>query len=411
MRKLLAIGEFTTLIIGIVLSATCVGLLLVFAENAINFVMDDIYYNHGIFTVIIIAVAIAVIYLMHRKLKQEENEKERLKRIMDENSLYYEEKLLNSVLNLKDNKKQVFCQLYNIPNENEDILKFISEKWDKTEMESIYVQFYYLKKFPEKYRNVAFMHLPKSFVCNVLERDNYICQKCGKNLLSLETKEQLTKNSAYISLIKPFSEGGCITEDNLITSCIDCEHHLISSKMINECENTPIDYNLNVTNIKKGDLSFDFPDYYLNANIPENCPDCVAALAKDNGKCDVLIEVMEDKIEGEINIVKFKFDYMKYVKDLDEFSDIKELDIETLNIINEYNHKNACFIALSNFKKDQQNTELAKSIIYFEFDYYNAIRIRITLNSLLEDEYNCMNDLCTIVNSLEYLGLNREGFR
>ena len=47
----------------------------------------------------------------------------------------------------------------------------------------------------------------------IYERDNYVCQHCGK---------QLTRFSATLDHLQPVSEGGRNNYNNLVTSCREC---------------------------------------------------------------------------------------------------------------------------------------------------------------------------------------------
>ena len=79
--------------------------------------------------------------------------------------------------------------------------------------------------------------------------------------------------------------------------------------------------------------------------------------------------------------------------------DIDKLNNKRQNIENIINDKKYCFIAISDVERQSNKKGIVKSIIYFNFNHSNVIRI--TLNSLLDDKYNCMNDLYLIANSLE----------
>src|SRR6266436_147781 len=47
----------------------------------------------------------------------------------------------------------------------------------------------------------------------IYERDNYVCQHCGK---------QLTRFSATLDHLQPVSEGGRNNYNNLVTACREC---------------------------------------------------------------------------------------------------------------------------------------------------------------------------------------------
>ncbi|SEL22810.1 hypothetical protein SAMN05216439_0210 [Methanobrevibacter gottschalkii] len=147
----------------------------------------------------------------------------------------------------------------------------------------------------------------------------------------------------------------------------------------------------NINKYKQNGLSFNYPNNYLIANIPDNCPECKVALAKDDGKCDILIEVSEEKINYQKNV--FENAYINYVKNLDGFFEIES--------IGSLGNKKPCFITKSYFNKNSlDKQEIVKSVIFFDFNFKNPIRIH--LNSLLKDEYDCMNDLKIISKNLNY---------
>ena len=156
---------------------------------------------------------------------------------------------------------------------------------------------------------------------------------------------------------------------------------------LNNIDNNTGENKINISHIDKFGLTFDYPSNYLIANIPENCPDCIIALSKNNGKHDILIESSE-KINYQKNIFEEK--YMAYVKSLENFSNIQEF--KKLNGINK-----------SGFRATSLNSKgIVISIIYFDFNYEKTFRI--TLNSLLENyiEDECVKDLQIIANSLTY---------
>lgn len=55
--------------------------------------------------------------------------------------------------------------------------------------------------------------IPQSVRFNVLRRDNFTCRYCGRSSPDV---------TLHLDHVKPHSAGGGDTEDNLITSCNDC---------------------------------------------------------------------------------------------------------------------------------------------------------------------------------------------
>lgn len=350
----------------------------------------------------LIITCICVLYLINIKNEDNrKNEEKRIRQILTENSLFVEDRIINLILYLNKDKKKLFSQVYNIPPTNEDIIKFIGENWKHSEMTSLYLTLTFIKKRYPKNNYYASLKtsMPKSLIHNVLIRDNFTCQKCGKNLLDSETEEELISRY-YIDFIKPLEENGTFTEDNLITKCKkSCDSHFVPSKELFEIyENTIYNYDENHLTFEKNGLSFNFPDNYSIATIPGNCPDCAVALAKNDGQCDILIELGKVQIDFNNNINLFNSEFKRYVMNLEGFFDIKEIDINRIDQLHKENI--SCFITVSDVERDSNKEGIIKSIIYFDFNYRKTIRI--TLNSLLEDKYNCMNDLRVIANSLEY---------
>lgn len=356
-----------------------------------------------------------------------------LKKKLNEKSLFVEDSIIKTVDKLSINEKKEFCDVYDIKNTNEDILEFIAKNW---------VGYPYLQKKPffkidhvrantVELKNMLSdfktnkKSIPRPLIHKVLIRDEYTCQKCGKDLSNYLILDKLLSNG-YVQLIKPLEGGGTITEDNLITICKEsCESHLIPYKDIIEIyktinilesfENHFSNLSLDLSRIERNGLSLKFPSYYSVDNIPINCPKCIISLTKDDGKCDIIIEMGE--LQHDFNSYN-KFSELKYylgengehINKIDNFSDIQPIvlpEIKTYNKIN-YNpnkYKNYfseieekyCFIGMNNYEGKKYD-ENVKSIIYF--DYNHTDPIKITLNSLLEDKYNCMNDLLIIATSL-----------
>lgn len=376
-----------------------------------------------VFTIIFVLITI----MLRRSLSSKSNKLDaiNIKKILNENSFNIENKIIETLLSLNRNQKQIFCDVYNIPNNDETILKFIDKhwysnlksdyligNWRRYETEDLNTVLYHIRRNrPDIYYPLLSETIPKSIANKILIRDDYTCQKCGRNLLEFETEEELTKykphysiRTNFIHLIKSLEVGGTITEDNLITACYkSCNaYHVPSKELTDIYENTsPPNSNQKLSRIERNGLSFKFPDNYLVAKIPNNCPECAVALTKEDEKCDILVEIAKDKIYYNQD---FDGKYMNYVKNLDGFIDIKKIDIDRINKERKkikVDHDKSCFITTSNVERQSNKKGIVKSIIYFDFDQ-NGKTIRITLNSLLDDKYNCMNDLYVIANSLKF---------
>ena len=133
-------------------------------------------------------------------------------------------------------------------------------------------------------------------------------------------------------------------------------------------------------------MSFDFPEYYLVANVPDNAPDCVIALAKEDGTCDVMIEISSSKDRIRYTDNNFESSYKKYISDLGYY-DIKSIP--------GFGYKKACFQSYINHELGN-----IKQTTYFDFRFEKDIRI--TFNTLKNIDYDCMNDLRIIENSINY---------
>ena len=135
--------------------------------------------------------------------------------------------------------------------------------------------------------------------------------------------------------------------------------------------------------IEQGGISLNYPDGYLIANIPLNAPDCVVALAKDDGLCDIMIELSRF---GRINYQKDVFErtYADYIRGLGFYA---------VKYIDGFGSKKVCLQALNNSPMG-----IIKSTIYFDFNLKKDIRI--TLNTLKQVDYDCINDLKVIANSI-----------
>ncbi len=139
--------------------------------------------------------------------------------------------------------------------------------------------------------------------------------------------------------------------------------------------------------IDKEGLSFDYPEYYLIASIPPNVPDCVVALSKDDGLCDIMIEVSSaPKIPYQEGL--FEKRYKEYIKNLGFYD---------FTVIHGFGPNKTCVQTYSN-----TDLGIVKSTVYFDLNY--ARDLRITLNTLVQYDYDCMDDLKVIAKNLKYIG-------
>lgn len=371
------------------------------------------------------------------------NEIIRLKKILNEKSLFVKDEIIKKVFCLSIDEKQAFCDVYNIKNTNEDILEFIAKTW---------VSYPYMQKEPffktihinsnENDLIMILQHIgksnddsyflnriPESYLHKVLIRDEFICQKCGKDLSKYVTLDKLLSTD-YVQLVKPLDEGGTLTEDNLITACKEnCDSHLIPYqeiidlyKAINSIETYHNHFSTNIlkklSRIERNGLSVKFPDYYSVDKVSTKCPNCVASLTKNDGTCDIIIEMGEiEHGYKDYNLFSDKKYYLgenrEHINKLDNFSDIQAIMLPEIKLsarigYNPNKYKNFfseidnkyCFMGMYEYlEKNTNKKKVAKSIIYF--DYNHKEPIKITLNSLLEDKYNCMNDLLLICTTLK----------
>jgi len=172
--------------------------------------------------------------------------------------------------------------------------------------------------------------------------------------------------------------------------CMHCGKPFVD---LNVSENTNIiqttnkSINIPTKHVNKNGLSFNYPDYYLEANIPPNAPDCVVALAKDDGLCDIMVEVSSaPKMQYQEGI--FEKNYEEYIKNLGFYN---------FTTIHGFGPNKTCVQAYSN-----TDMGIVKSTIYFDLNYNKDLRI--TLNSLEQYDYDCMDDLKVIAENLMYIG-------
>lgn len=139
--------------------------------------------------------------------------------------------------------------------------------------------------------------------------------------------------------------------------------------------------------VDKEGLSFDYPDYYLMANIPPNNPDCVVALAKDDGLCDIMVEVSSaPKMQYQEGIFEKKFE-----------EHIGNLGFYDFTVIHGFGPNKACIQAYSN-----TDMGVVKTTTYFDLNYNKDLRV--VLNTLVQYDYDCIDDLKVIAKNLEYAG-------
>ena len=166
-------------------------------------------------------------------------DKRKLKKYLKEKSID-DEYLMNKILKSNDKNPKIVT-IYGLPKhlyknykwryKNEEIIEFLynlnnKEKWGKNELDE------FIDNIPDDYGSASSYYCynpPKQVIHKILVKDNYICQKCGKNLLDLienENKTYLIEKKDYIQFInppKPHSVRGALAEDNLITVCEDCK--------------------------------------------------------------------------------------------------------------------------------------------------------------------------------------------
>lgn len=138
--------------------------------------------------------------------------------------------------------------------------------------------------------------------------------------------------------------------------------------------------------VDEAGVSFDFPEYYLLASIPNNVPDCIIALVKDDGTCDVMVEAA-NSIDGINYDANFEDKYKKYISSFGYY-DIK--------IISGFGPKQFCFQSYT-----KHNVGIIKQTTYFDFRFKK--NIRITFNTLKKINYDCMDDLKMIERSITYV--------
>lgn len=83
----------------------------------------------------------------------------------------------------------------------------------------------------------------------VWKRDGYTCQYCGYNIYDFSESKQLS-----VDHIVPYSYALSLGEDNLITSCMECNQK-ISNKIFNSLEEKK-EYIRNLNNYCRGNKNF-----------------------------------------------------------------------------------------------------------------------------------------------------------
>lgn len=178
--------------------------------------------------------------------------------------------------------------------------------------------------------------------------------------------------------------------------CMHCGKLFVNVNSVSNEEiihTTNKNINIETKHIEEKGLSFDYPEYYRLAKIPDNNPDCVVALAKDDGLCDIMVDVSNDsKMQYQEGIFENKYkDY------------IKTLGFYDFTVIKGWGPNETCVQAYSN-----TDIGVVKSTIYFDFNH--AKDIRVTLNTLVQYDYDCMDDLKVIAKKIQYLDSNVQHF-
>lgn len=225
------------------------------------------------------------------------------------------------------------------------------------------------------------------------------CPNCGYNNAFNSIKHCLNCG-AKLPATKMYCPDCHKIYTNYENFCIDCGSVLVDKKRYElsleikkideELENLSIKNNSRISNVQtrhiyEEGVSLDFPDYYLLAGIPDNVPDCVIALAKNDGACDVMIEVSRD-LNRIIFDSNFENTYKQYIESLGYY------DMRT---IYGFGPKRACFQSYLNHELG-----VIKQTVYFDFRFERDIRI--TFNTLKSVNYDCMDDLKIISNNLKY---------
>ena len=238
---------------------------------------------------------------------------------------------------------------------------------DKLRRQPDYVIFKYLLNVMLNYEDLNLLY------------DKFLCKNYDFNSDKSSQIDYLSKyvpNNALINFIN--QNKGVAFDDTIFSDYLKGRVFRHSFKWIN-------DYNFSNKSKHYEDkiISFNYPDNYLLANIPENAPDCVVALSRDDRLCDVMVEVSKD---SKINYVEKVFEkkYREY---------IEQLGFYNFHIF-EYPGLRTYVQAYSNTDKG-----VVKSTVYWDFRYKKDVRI--TLNTLKLD-YDSLKDLIIMGRSVEY---------
>lgn len=167
--------------------------------------------------------------------------------------------------------------------------------------------------------------------------------------------------------------------------CLKCGFYFVELEKVSKSEimaNTFENKSNTLENLTQNGISIKYPSYYKNAQLPKNDPECVIALAKDDGYCDIIIDI------GDMHVnyieTKFEKEYKEYLMNMGYFNII---------IHKGFGFNKACFET-----EIKSNVGTIKSIILIDFSKEKDIRI--TANSLKKYDYNPLNDLKIIIDNL-----------
>lgn len=103
---------------------------------------------------------------------------------------------IDSILSKKEEKEQLYLDIFLIPSLNRTFSKIIKEEYYK----------YFKSSIPQKIR------------VQILERDNFKCQYCGADLNKSEEKGF----PAHVDHVKSKRAGGKANPENLVSCCWEC---------------------------------------------------------------------------------------------------------------------------------------------------------------------------------------------
>ena len=195
------------------------------------------------FLLSIILPPIVILYLVSKWEAFENYYEKRRQKREQKQAKKIEEQHKNNKQSLKNNKLNIISQVYNIPSSNEDkIIEFLSNICDDREV-SVIVSFPWSSDEFQNNPQPYLEHLiPKSIIKKVMEKDNYKCSKCGKDLLK-EVYDVKRFNKIYSKINKDFT-----SEESEYLQYIDEEYgnikHKYNMSVVNKCikNNTPNEY-------------------------------------------------------------------------------------------------------------------------------------------------------------------------